>query len=115
MQLNRIAGRVACAGLVSLIAFGAVIQAVHADPAGAVSIVNGTRTAMVSLQLRPSGTEDWQANVLQHRTLGVARAESVGLSGSTCLYDLFCRFEDGHRQVKTHVNLCRSKLVVSDY
>lgn len=74
-----------------------------------VAIVNGTRTAMVSLQTREAKSGAWQVDVLNHRTLGIQKQILVPLSpGSACFFDIKAVFEDGHRVTKTHVNLCAS-------
>lgn len=104
-------------GLLSAAALLITVSSAQADGAHNVSIVNSTRNAMVSLQIRPSGTSSWQTDVLGAKPLGVKREVSVGVSGgSTCYYDVVSRFEDGHRQTKSHVNLCASsKFEVKDF
>lgn len=114
MQANGVAGRLARLGLGGALALAAAMAIAQADTSGTVNVVNGTRTAMVSFQVRPSGSDGWQPNVLEHRALGVAKEASVDLPGGTCIYDVLCRFEDGHRQTKMHVNLCQRRFVVTD-
>jgi hypothetical protein len=112
---SALAGRMAAA----LITATAIV-AMSGASAGAtrnVAVVNSTRTAMVSLQVRPSGSGAWQPNVLGSRPLGVQKQVGVGVpSGSTCYYDLSAQYEDGHRKTKSHVNLCgSSKYSLSDF
>lgn len=72
-----------------------------------IMIINGTRTAMVGLQLRESGGSDWQPDMLNRRPLGIQR--QIGFERSPkCLYDIRAIFEDGHRVMKSRVDLCRS-------
>ncbi len=113
MQFRNAVGRVARIGLVNATAILGATTIVLAN-ASATVVVNGTRTAMVSLQLRPAGGGEWQPNVLEHHALGVAKEANVDLPGGNCFYDVLCRFEDGHRQTKMHVNLCQRRFIVTD-
>lgn len=58
-----------------------------------VYIVNGTRTAMVSLQVRETSRGEWQ-EILRGTPLGVQRSKSVCLSSGR-LYDLRADFIGG--------------------
>jgi hypothetical protein len=88
-----------------------------ASAGGAVAIVNGSRTAMVSLQLRPSGSGGWQPNVLGTLPLGVQKAtRPIAVpTGTNCNFDIVARYEDGHRNARANVNLCgTSRFVLTD-
>lgn len=74
-----------------------------------VQIVNGTRTAMVALQARPSRGGPWQVGLLKQRSLGIQKQVEFAMpENKDCFYDLDARFEDGHRISKRHVDLCKS-------
>ena len=90
---------------------GALAPGYAGDLAGArkITIVNGTRTAMVSLQTRQSQTGTWQADMLNRRPLGIQKQIEFEIPAhSTCFFDFKAMFEDGHRMNKSHVNLCKS-------
>jgi hypothetical protein len=84
-----------------------LLAGTSASTAKPVSIVNGTRTAMVSLQLRPVDAPIWRPDLLDHKTLGIQKAIPFEV-GAACVFDVKARFEDGHRVMKDHVNLCKS-------
>jgi|GEM_PF-1478008 len=60
---------------------------------GSVYIVNATRTAMVSLQVRETAKGEWQ-DILRGTPLGVQRSKTVCLSTGR-LYDLRADFIGG--------------------
>ncbi|MEI9989078.1 MAG: hypothetical protein WDM86_03485 [Rhizomicrobium sp.] len=73
-----------------------------------VTIKNGTRTAIVSLQAKAPGAEAWPLDLLNRRNLGVQKSVTLSLHATPeCLYDLKVVFEDGHRILKQRVDLCR--------
>ena len=65
-----------------------------------VYIVNGTRTAMVSLQVREASKGEWQ-DILRGTPLGVQRSKPVCLSSGR-LYDLRADFIGGLHVEKTN-------------
>jgi hypothetical protein len=84
-------------------------------PAGtalAGTIVNGTRTAMVSLQIR-NGHSGWQGNLLRDGPVGVGKHKTIYVS-DTCICDVRATFEDGHRVMRQRVDIC-STLVIRDF
>ena len=94
----------------------ALAAAASAVPAHSVAIVNKTRTVMVSLQLRPTGTTAWLSDVLGHNPLGVQKQIAIAVPAANCVFDLYAGFEDGHHKIKSHVDLCKlQKLDVTDY
>ena len=86
----------------------AVFVSVSAASARPVSIVNGTRTAMVALQIRRSDEPVWRPDILNHRPLGIQKQIAFEV-GPACFFDVKAMFEDGHRINKQHVNLCKSE------
>jgi hypothetical protein len=73
-----------------------------------VSIVNGTRTAMVSLQARQADTDVWQKDLLDKRTLGIQKSVDFAVPDKpNCFFELKAMFEDGHRLNKK-ANLCKA-------
>lgn len=87
------------------------VAAVWSAVAGArdtAVIVNGTRTVMMTLQMRDSRAGDWQGDLLMSRPLGIQKQIAVPLRDG-CVFDLRASFEDGHRLTKMHVNLCRNR------
>jgi hypothetical protein len=94
-----------CARVVALAAV-AVFMSAAAASARPVSIVNGTRTAMVSLEIRAADADAWRPDILNHRPLGIQK--QIGFQvGPACLFDVKAMFEDGHRIAK-RINLCKS-------
>jgi hypothetical protein len=89
------------------LALVAVFMSISAASARPVSIVNGTRTAMVALQIRPSDAPVWRPDILNHRPLGIQKQVDFEV-GPACFFDVKAMFEDGHRVNKQHVNLCKS-------
>jgi hypothetical protein len=95
-----------CAGL-AVVAIVALAGPSVAALVKTVAIVNGTRTAMVALQFKPSNAAVWRPDVLDHRTLGIQKQIEFDV-GPACLFDVKAMFEDGHRINKQRVNLCKS-------
>jgi len=85
----------------------AAFMSTTAASARPVSIVNGTRTAMVALEIRPSDAEAWRPDILNHRPLGIQKQIDFEV-GPACFFDVKAMFEDGHRLLKQHINLCKS-------
>lgn len=94
--------RAAILGMFGVLACGPAL-------AGQLTVVNGTLTAIVGLQFRPSGTPAWQQDRLaaNHLTLGIQKALAIA-GPSACVADILVQFEDGHRAVRPHVNVCTS-------
>ena len=90
-------------------AFAAIAFLAGTSPGAAkmVSIVNGTRTAMVELQVRPVDAPIWRPDLLDRKTLGIQKEISIDV-GPACEFDVKARFEDGHRVMKERVNFCKS-------
>jgi hypothetical protein len=79
-----------------------------------VTIVNGTRTVMVSLQLRPSGGA-W-TEILDRNRLSVHQEYAYPLPPGDCdHYDIRAVFDDGHVVNKTDQKLCNSPYVLTDF
>ena len=76
-----------------------------------VAIVNGTRTAMMSLQLRGART-GWRGNVLRDGPLGVLRPKTISVSPDDCVVDIKATFEDGHRVMHPGTDLCGTYMFV---
>ena len=70
-----------------------------------VAIVNGTRTAMMSLQVR-SARSTWRGNVLRDGPLGLQRQKTIFVPPDACILDLKATFEDGHRVTHPSADLC---------
>jgi len=85
----------------------AAFMSTTAASARPVSIVNGTRTAMVALEIRPSDADAWRPDLLNHRPLGIQKEIAFEV-GPACFFDVKAMFEDGHRVNKQHINLCKS-------
>lgn len=85
-----------------------LVASTSAGAAKMVSIVNGTRTAMVALQVRPVDAPIWRPDLLNRRTLGIQKEVKFDV-GPACEFDVKARFEDGHRVMKEHVNFCKSE------
>lgn len=99
-------------GAVLMLATGAVV----AQPDNGFVIVNGTRTAMIMLQIKDSRVTAWQTELLGRKPLGVQKETSYRRDRSACVYDLKAMFEDGHRVTKQRVDLCKSpRYVLADF
>jgi hypothetical protein len=80
-----------------------------------IEVVNGTRTVMVSLQVKETNAPAWHFNALRDGPLGVQKRTTIGVPDA-CVCDLKATFEDGHRVTRPRVNLCRtSTYVVRDF
>lgn len=91
--------------LLSLVAWTPVRAA---DGARQVTIVNGTHTAMMGLQVKEIRADAWPADMLNHKTLGIQKQITLWLPANPgCFYDIKAMFEDGHRVAKKHVFLCK--------
>lgn len=77
---------------------------------GSVTVVNGTRTAMITLQLKESDGSGWQGNALGGKPLGVQKRTTV--YAKACICDIRAIFEDGHRVMRRHVNVCTTPTYV---
>ena len=93
--------RVACAVSLAL----AVISPAHAD-SRRLTIFNNTEAPIAAVQVRAPGQVRWQDNLLVQRTIGVARSEVVQIATPPCLYDFFVTFDDGHRRIIQHIDVC---------
>lgn len=100
---------------VALAAFGGatfLAAPASADPA---VIVNGTRTAMIGLQIKEPHAQDWRDDVLGRRPLGVQKETVINRDHNACTYDVKAMFEDGHK-VTRRVDLCKSpRFVITDF
>src|SRR5579871_5410275 len=80
---------------------------VTAPAAKAAEIINAALNAMISLQLSPSGVEQWQPDLLKGGPLAPNSYVSVYVSGDQgCFYDARATFVDGRKKVWRHINLC---------
>ena len=93
-----------------LVFIGSGLFALQSPLAEAATIVNGTRTVILSLQTR-SAHSPWQGNVLRG-PLGVQRPTTIYVPPDACICDLKATFEDGHRITRQRVDLCRASTYV---
>jgi len=77
------------------------------------TVVNGTRTAMVSLQIR-SGHSGWEGNLLRDGPVGVGKHKAIYAPSDSCVCDVKATFEDGHRVMRQRVDVC-STFVIRDF
>ena len=94
-------------GVMIFFALTALAGGTSAASARTVSIVNGTRTAMVALQVRRADAPNWRPDILNHRTLGIQKQIDFEV-GPACDFDIMAMFEDGHRVNRSHIDLCKS-------
>jgi len=99
---------------VTLLVVGSTLCAARPALASNVAIRNGTRTVMISLQIRSPGSP-WQGNALRDGPLGVQRQTTIYVRSDGCYYDLKATFEDGHRVMRPRANLCGSAFVIRDF
>jgi hypothetical protein len=98
--------------------YGAGLALVMASNAEAdtktCTLLNSTDAPIAAVQVRASGQTVWQNNLLVQRTIGVSRSANVQLTTPPCVYDFFVTFDDGHRRIIPHVDVChRSSLSVT--
>ena len=80
---------------------------VTASVAQAAELINAALNGMVSLQVAPSGTDQWQTDLLKGGRLAPNAYVSIYVSGEQgCFYDARATFEDGQQKVWRHLNLC---------
>lgn len=93
---------------------GAAQTPAFAADARSVTIVNGTRTVMVALQLKPSGGT-W-TEILDRKRLSVRQDFVYQLPPGPCdHYDIRAVFDDGHIVNKTGQDLCNSPYLLTDF
>ncbi len=103
-------------GAVALIAATAWAAGPERSAGQSVVVVNGTRTAMIMLQLKESRAPEWQPDLLSRRPLGVQKETVFRRDRNACIFDLKAMFEDGHRITKQRVDLCKApRYVVADF
>ena len=101
----RLRGRVKPAAVVGVGAFLAVLA--MAAPADAAAIINSALNAMLSLQVAPSGTNLWEADLLKGHPLQPNTYVSVYIKGDLgCYYDARGMFADGQRKIWRRIYLC---------
>ena len=81
-------------------------------PADASAILNASHYGIVALQVKPAGAIAWQADVLNQHTLGVGK--SVNVNVGQCDVDVLATFDDGHKALRQHVNLCNGPLQIRE-
>jgi len=102
------------AAAIGMILIGAAVSPVIAAPDRQVTIVNGTRTVMVSLQLRTRGGA-W-SEILDRKRLGVRQEIAFKFPPGPCdHYEIRAVFDDGHAVNKTDQNLCKSPYLLTEF
>ena len=76
-------------------------------------IFNSTVSPIAAVQVRATGQSRWQENLLSQHTIGVSRSWAVQITTPPCLYDFFVTFDDGHRRIIPHVNVCAKQASLS--
>jgi hypothetical protein len=90
-----------------------LIFAVFATAAAAaprqIAIYNDADFAIVELQARAPKTKPWTIELLGKYSLGVGRATKAKFpaNATACAYDLIATFDDGRKQQKLNVNICK--------
>jgi hypothetical protein len=101
--------------LVALAAIGGAVFLAAPASADPAVVVNGTRTAMVNLQIKEAHAQDWTSDVLGRRPLGVQKETTFNRDHNACVFDVKAMFEDGHKITK-RVDLCKSpRFVLADF
>lgn len=97
-----------------LIGVGIVVAPVRAAGTRQVAIVNGTRTVITDLQLKPQGGA-W-SEILARKRLGVRQQTTYGLPPGPCdHYEIRAMFDDGRAVTKKEQNFCSSPYLVTDW
>jgi hypothetical protein len=93
-------------GIVMLVGMALATGAAVADDQ--FWIVNGTRSAMIAVQVRPSGKRPpspWMP-LAQRGPLGFNERVAMPLAGKCQNFDIQVLFDDGRRLIKTNQTLC---------
>jgi hypothetical protein len=69
-------------------------------------IVNGTRSAMIAVQVRPSGKRLPWTPLVQRGPLGFNERVAMSITGKCQNFDIQVLFDDGRRLIKTNQALC---------
>jgi hypothetical protein len=82
--------------------------AAYAQPALQITILNGTNSAVVAMQVRPSGAQNvqWTA-VSPGRPIGIQGTVTFQFSAANCNFDVQAQFADGRSLNKSNQNFCR--------
>jgi hypothetical protein len=92
----------------AVLAAAGLAGAVYAQSAMQITILNGTNSAVVAMQVRPSGSQNaqWTA-VSPGRPIGIQGTVTFTFSPGNCHFDVQAQFADGRSLNKTNQNFCR--------
>jgi hypothetical protein len=80
----------------------------QAEPVTQITIVNGTDSAIVAMQVRPSGATNAQWTALTPgRPLGIQGTVPFQFSPANCYFDVQAQFADGRSLNKPNQHFCR--------
>ncbi len=97
-----------------LILIGAAVTAGRAGDAQKVTIINGSRSVIIGLQLKPKDGA-WN-EILGRKRLGIRQKTVYELPHGPCAhYDIRAVFNDGRSLNKTDQNLCVSSYLLTDF
>jgi hypothetical protein len=82
--------------------------AAYAQPAMQITILNGTNSAIVAMQVRPSDAQNaqWTA-VSPGRPIGIQGTVTFRFSAASCDFDVQAQFADGRSLNKANQSFCR--------
>jgi hypothetical protein len=92
----------------AVLAAAGLAGAAYAQSAMHVTILNGTNSAIVAMQVRPSGAQNaqWTA-VSPGRPIGIQGTVTFHFSAGNCNFDVQAQFADGRSLNKASQNFCR--------
>ena len=78
------------------------------EPTDTIRIVNVALNDLVSLRLRPAGTDDWGPEELGGNQVAPNSYATVAIEylRTGCFYDVLRKYADGRVKISHHVNLC---------
>jgi hypothetical protein len=80
----------------------------QARSAPVFTLVNRTRSPLVRFYASPSGSRNWEENILGSNTLRPGRQARITINDGrkTCIYDIRGDFADGDKVEDYKVNIC---------
>ena len=98
----------------ALIGIGIAVAPAYVAAAQQITIVNGTRTVMIALQVKPPGAA-W-TEILARRPLGTRQQTTYRLPPGPCKnYEIRAMFADGRALTKKEQNFCSPTYLVTDF
>lgn len=102
---------------IGILVSAGIAGAAPSTPTTQVRLVNGSTSAIVALQVKPSGRAAWTL-LFERKFVGIQREVPYDLVPGECVYDIQALFADGHSVNKQRQPLCqlpKGKYLITDY